>query len=219
MARRVACILFLLSILWTTAGCSGVFPHASYRSPILPICFTISPEDITISGESSLVTPIGTFSLGASYRVADVGDNDLVLILRNRSTREEHVYRIREGRNAQIVVDGHLIVEVSRNEVVVDITEAEQVEVRYFCALELGQPVRTGSNARLWPGPDAARGPFVTTLPERGTYYVRSGPTWGRIRRDQDISGWWWEISETREGVVIGWIWEGRIAECNYGLD
>lgn len=219
MTRRVICLLFLACTVLGSSGCSPLNPYASYRPPILPVCFTISPKGIRVSGEASLITPIGVFSLGTEYPLHDLGTNDLALILRNRRTEEDHVYVIRQGRNAQVVVDGHVTMMISTDTVTIDITDAQQVEVRYYCALEVGQRIHMESQARLWPGPTALGSDFITTLPERESYYVLTGPKWGRIRRDKDISGWWWEISERRDGVGIGWIWEGRITQCNYGLD
>jgi hypothetical protein len=83
------------------------------------------------------------------------------------------------------------------------------------CSLPRDKEVHVRENTRTWPQPDVANASPITTLPVGMSVYIVSDPQWGSIRQDIDYYGWWWQISETRNGRSIGWIWEGRIVECN----
>lgn len=82
------------------------------------------------------------------------------------------------------------------------------------CMLEEGQQIHAGESARPWSRPDVTAGISSDALSPGAPVYVIGGPEWGIIRLDLDISGWWWEVSQEPGGNSLGWLWEGRIAEC-----
>jgi hypothetical protein len=82
------------------------------------------------------------------------------------------------------------------------------------CQLNINQNIHVLDGTNLWSQPDVTNGSLIGTLPAGTSVYVISAPTWGRIM-ETGVSGWWWEISNESNGAGTGWIWEGRIAECN----
>jgi hypothetical protein len=82
------------------------------------------------------------------------------------------------------------------------------------CQLNINQNIQVLDGTNLWSEPDVVNGSLIATLPAGTSVYVISAPTWGRIQ-ETGVSGWWWEISNESNGASTGWIWEGRIAECN----
>lgn len=83
------------------------------------------------------------------------------------------------------------------------------------CTLLLGQAVHVAENARIWSFPDVNKAESVTSLPTGSITYIIGEPVFGPIYFNKDVSGWWWEVSDNQDGESIGWIWEGRIKECN----
>jgi hypothetical protein len=73
--------------------------------------------------------------------------------------------------------------------------------------------VTAGDNARLWNNPDVTAGFASADLSPGAMLKVISGPLWGRVLRDSDVSGWWWQV-ETESGAASGWIWQSRLLEC-----
>ena len=216
--RRAAIFVLLIAVLIASASASCSAPdfYLEYRPPVLPIRFTIARSGISVAGDLSFVTPLGVFSLGAELPVYRFGSDDLVLILRDKQRNTDNVYRINQGRNARIVVDGVVTIEVSRDKVIVEVSAGRVVDVHYYCQLRKGDQVHARKHTRIWLVPNVVNCRYTATIPEGTSVYIVRGPEWGRIRQDMDYSGWWWQISETRNGAAIGWIWEGRIAECNY---
>jgi hypothetical protein len=82
------------------------------------------------------------------------------------------------------------------------------------CQLNKDQNIHVLDGTNLWSQPDVANGSLIGTLPAGTSVYVMSAPAWGRIQ-ETGVSGWWWEISTESNGPSAGWIWEGRIEECN----
>ena len=82
------------------------------------------------------------------------------------------------------------------------------------CRLNINQNIHVHAGTNLWSQPDVVNGSLIGTLPAGTSVYVISAPTWGRIM-ETGVSGWWWEISNESNGAGTGWIWEGRIEECN----
>lgn len=83
-----------------------------------------------------------------------------------------------------------------------------------LCQLNISQNVHVLDGTNLWSQPDVVHGSLIGTLPAGGFVYIINGPQWGRII-ETGVSGWWWEISTAPNGTSVGWIWEGRIEECN----
>jgi len=108
----------------------SIQPEFSYQPPFLPIKLTIDGSgNIKLSGDISFVTPIGVFSIGASIPLVDKDDDDLVLVLRNSQEKTDSVYRISDGEKATIIVDGRTAIIVGRDQVIIDVTNSEIVEI------------------------------------------------------------------------------------------
>ena len=82
------------------------------------------------------------------------------------------------------------------------------------CQLNINQNIHVLDGTNLWSQPDVVNGSLTGTLPAGTSVFVINGSQWGHII-ETGISGWWWEISLESNGVSAGWIWEGRIEECN----
>jgi hypothetical protein len=107
----------------------------------------ITPSGISIEGDASFTTPLGTFSVGASVPV--VKSDEIVVILRDRKVGQDHLYRIRSGRDMTILVNGRSEITVGADGVVlIDITggAVQIVEIKDPRAAEV-RPVPTARPA------------------------------------------------------------------------
>ncbi|MAT99787.1 MAG: hypothetical protein CL608_21820 [Anaerolineaceae bacterium] len=82
------------------------------------------------------------------------------------------------------------------------------------CPLPVGTAVTVGANARFWSQPDVVAGSLGQSLPNGASLRVVDGPVWGPIRLDTDDQGWWWQLT-TEDQSATGWLWQGRLDECN----
>lgn len=80
------------------------------------------------------------------------------------------------------------------------------------CALRRNQSVHLSGDTNLWSTPDVSKASIVFTPAEDSVWKIGNGPEWGKITAE--IKGWWWEVRESADGPSEGWVWEGRIREC-----
>ena len=114
----------LLTLL--CAGCSGgsAKTSVSVKPIFLPVAFNISPSGISITGNESIATPIGVFSIGASYGLPTRSSGSIYLVLRNRRTGFDHIYEVRTGVDQfTAVLNGSTIIAVTNGQVLIDVTD------------------------------------------------------------------------------------------------
>src|SRR5581483_6641006 len=91
------------------AQSSGPDPYLTYKPPFLPIKFTLNSSGISVEGDTTIVTPLGSFTLGASLPVVDT--TQTLVIFRDTKKREDTLYRINAGRKLRVVVDGRTTID------------------------------------------------------------------------------------------------------------
>lgn len=94
----------------------------SWQPPFLPISFSIdSNGDLSIEARGSIVTPIGTFSIGTALPLREIRGFTYVVV-GCRETGKDHVYRIKkygdgvtvetEGRTKTRITDRYVFIDV-----------------------------------------------------------------------------------------------------------
>jgi hypothetical protein len=81
------------------------------------------------------------------------------------------------------------------------------------CDLQIGVVAHAAANARLWPEPDVVNTKVEYEISSGTQLVIQASPEWARVRRDVDLSGWWWRVSSIA-GSETGWIWQNRLVEC-----
>lgn len=135
--------------LCLSPGCEKA--AVSYRPPIVPVHFTVGGDGhISVGGDTSLVTPIGLFSVGAEYALKDVDDTIVVKIRTTRNGADmDDVYRVKSGgMRFTAVVDGQTTIQVVNNEVLVDVTRGS---VKTIELKEVAPPPAAPSRWHLEP--------------------------------------------------------------------
>ncbi len=108
------CVINLISSIgwcitrYESAYFISIHPKASFQPAFLPIVFTIDTQGhITIEGSASIVTEIGTFSVGAEAETAlHPTDSSLLLIIRHRQDNAivDTVYSLATPSDQVVVV-------------------------------------------------------------------------------------------------------------------
>ena len=119
----IALIISVVSL--SVAGCSNL--SASYKPPYLPVKLVLDGAgNVSITGDVSIVTFVGEFSIGAQYTLNSDPDS-IMVIVRNRKKGGlgfDTIYRVKNNKNRFVaVLDGNTVVQVENNQVLIDITD------------------------------------------------------------------------------------------------
>jgi hypothetical protein len=127
-----------LMFVAVTAGCAAKpATEVGYQPPLLPVRFTIdSAGKPTVSGSKELVTPVGTFSIGAKYSLNPIQRDAIRVIIENKMDGDSGSHRIYDVITGEedftAVVNGRTTIHVSDRQVLIDVTEGtiERIEFR-----------------------------------------------------------------------------------------
>ena len=150
--RAFLVILSSLCAITILTACNGnTEPEVGYKPSFLPIKFLVSPSGIKVSGESSIITPIGEFSIGASYSLPKINTGHIYVIIRDRKEGRvgyDHIYDVNSG-NGQFaaVVNGKTLIQVSGNQVLIDVTNGRVDDIRLK---HTSQVVAEGGGKSWW---------------------------------------------------------------------
>jgi len=131
--RRLPRLAVILLITTVCAGCgSNAETVASYRPEFLPVALNINPSGISIEGLQSIVTPIGTFSIGALYDLPPRASGSIYVILRDRSTGFDKIFEVQTGTDQfMAVVNGTTNISIANGQVLIDITDGSIKQVAF----------------------------------------------------------------------------------------
>jgi hypothetical protein len=132
MSRHLAAAL-AVAISASCVGCGGnIQPDVGYKPAFLPIQFDVSQSGITIGGDTSIVTPIGVFSIGAHYLLPATNSQSIYVIFRNRQAQFDHIYEVHSGTELlTAVLDGSTTISVSNDRVVVDVMSGKIEKITF----------------------------------------------------------------------------------------
>lgn len=126
-------IIFIVIILSTissnvNADNDNDGPYAEYKPPFLPFVITVDNEGIHISGEASIVTPLGSFSVGYSHNLLKKEHKNLMLVIKDQE--KEHVYEIDSNQKLYVFVNGTTLIEAQNNVVIIDATKSKKLKIQ-----------------------------------------------------------------------------------------
>lgn len=131
-AKNVRLALVLPLVMLCVACGGNVEPELNYKPPFLPVQLSIGKSGISVEGDSQLVTPIGSFSIGARYDLPSANSNSIYVILRNRRTGYDHIFEIRTGTEQfTAVVNGTTSISVSNSQVIIDVSDGKINKIEF----------------------------------------------------------------------------------------
>ena len=103
-----------------------------WRPPLLPFVIKVGTKGISISGDASICTPLGTFGLEISkdiirkqrpttVRGKRIEQQDLILVIRDRHNRADRLFKIKNGSNLSVLTDGETLITATKGCVIVDV--------------------------------------------------------------------------------------------------
>lgn len=121
MITRASIWIILVISLTGSEAFSQV--EAKYQPPLLPCSIGIDSDGRPfLELEASIVTPVGTFSIGGEFPMSRSSDYSYVVI-RNRSTATDTVYELQtEGEELRVYLDGKAELSIKKRRVTIDIT-------------------------------------------------------------------------------------------------
>jgi hypothetical protein len=131
-AKRGIWLISALFVIATCVACGNTTPYISYQPEFLPITIKISPDGISFAGDRSIVTEIGTFSIGADYSLQPPAANSIYVILRDRQTGFDHIYDVKTGSEQfTAVVNGKTTIAVTTSRVLIDVSKGTIEQIRF----------------------------------------------------------------------------------------
>jgi hypothetical protein len=130
--RRVRLALALLTVLATIAGCGEAKPQFSFKPEFLPLTITVGPDGVAVSGNASIATPIGVFSIGVQQSLLPKDPSIIYVTIRIRSTDEDHIFRVQNGNDElTAVIDGKATIQVRDGHILIDVARGAVEEIRF----------------------------------------------------------------------------------------
>ncbi|MFC5921915.1 hypothetical protein [Micromonospora vulcania] len=106
-----------------------------YKPVLLPVSLTVGPDGVAIEGETSFITPIGEFSIGAEYSLPPRDGSTIYVLLRDRKkgkTGFDQVFKVQTGRDQlTVVVNGTTTIQVKDGQVLIDVTGGAVKKVQF----------------------------------------------------------------------------------------
>ncbi len=104
--------------------------EGEWELPYLPISIIVNRNGISLSGKASLVTLIGKFSIGRTFKVIEKNKNKNTLLLVIRCKRKkDSIYKIKDAEEANILLDGKTHVKIRLNHVIIDVSDGAVREI------------------------------------------------------------------------------------------
>jgi hypothetical protein len=128
--RRLPRLAAIALIGTVCTGCgNNVKTVATVKFDFLPVALSIGPSGVSIEGVKSLATPIGTFSIGALYELPPRNPGSIYVILRDRHTGFDKIYKVQTGADQfTAVVNGTTSISITNGQVLIDITAGSTIK-------------------------------------------------------------------------------------------
>jgi len=128
--------------------------EAGFKPLLLPVKFTLTESGIKVSGDRSLVTPIGVFSIGAKYSLPYRETDAIYVTIRDRKEPPQgfdHTYKVRSGRGEfTAVVNGSTTIQIKDRHVLIDVTDAKVQSIEFKSTQPVAVPAEDNVYVQRW---------------------------------------------------------------------
>jgi hypothetical protein len=114
-------------------GCGGrLQPTVGFKPRYLPIQFTVGDNGTSITGDLSIETFVGTFSIGGNYLLHPPQTGSIYVTLRDQQTGFDKIYEIKTGsEELSVVVNGKTTIAVATSRVLINVTNGTVEKIRF----------------------------------------------------------------------------------------
>lgn len=177
-----------------TAGCTGAVNESqvTYKPPVLPVKLEVTSSGVKISGDATMVTFLGTFSVGAKYALPSQASDVVRVLVLDRSrppTGFHEIFDVRTGGGEFVAVtNGTTVIRVVDRRVEIDVTDGTVEEITFR---------NTAPDAAL-PASESAVSPLVQRWRDYWAWAPYEPFAFSRWAYDDSTLGRWY-------GVGFGW--------------
>jgi len=153
--RAIAVIMLVVGV--GAAGCAGTDVKASYRPVLLPVRLEWGPGGVKVTGDATIATPIGIFSVGTEHTLLAKKQDALYVVFRDHRGAlpgssvqgTDHVYEVLSGGGQfTAVVNGTAVIQVADQEVLIDVTDGTLKVIEFKGAQAVIQERPSGVGVR-----------------------------------------------------------------------
>lgn len=146
------CAVLAVVTLFLPGACGGsTSPEVTYKPELLPVTIEIGPDGITLRGDTSVITPIGEFSIGAKYQLPDHDKDTIYVVVRDRKKGTvgfDDVYELATGQgDFTAVVNGTTTIEIHDRQVIIDVTGGTVPRIQFKRS---GPPAGSAKPSSAW---------------------------------------------------------------------
>jgi hypothetical protein len=185
----------MLLVAMLCAACAGgaVEPEIKFKPTFLPVSLGFGPSGVSVEGDDELMTPIGEFSIGASYELPTPAKGSIYVILRNRKTGYDRIFRLTSGSDQfAAVVNGTTSISVVNDQVTIDVTSGTINKVAFR---QVAQPIAE-EKSESW----------LTALP--GSVVNRWDEGWQQSwYKPFALARWAYDDSTIEKWYGVGFVW------------
>jgi len=137
MARRIGfahtLVLIIFMIILAACGEGNGNVQGSYKPAFIPFKITYSPEGgVAVSGDQSIVTPLGEFSIGAKYSLPQRHADAVRVVIRDQTAGFDKVDDLGgHGGDFEATLNGTTKIQVHDRTIRIDVTQAQVESIEF----------------------------------------------------------------------------------------
>lgn len=134
-------LLFLSLLILASNSLFSQDYGISWKPFFLPFEIKLGTNGISVSGETSIVTPIGNVGVWADVNVSErpveikstvIEKTDLLVIIRDIWSNEgDYLFKIENGANLTVVVDGRNEISIKEGKVIIDVSDGNIQSIKF----------------------------------------------------------------------------------------
>ena len=103
----------------------------TYKVPLLPLEISFGSDGFSWRGTKTIVTPIGTFSLGYTKYASNLEEDYTYVIIEDMNQKKEHIYKIKDKKKLKLVSEGRTEITITKNRVRIVVEKGSRFTVKF----------------------------------------------------------------------------------------
>ena len=112
--------------------------NISYKVPFVPLEITFDSDGISFNGTKTIVTPLGSFSLGYSKYASKFDEDYTYVIIEDMNLKKEHIYKIKDKKKLKLITEGRTEITITKNRVRIVVEKGSHFTVKFSVEGESG---------------------------------------------------------------------------------
>jgi len=101
----------------------------TYKLPIVPIEITFDKGDFSWRASPTIVTPLGSFSLGHSKYEYKFDEDYTYVIIEDLNSKKEYIYKVNNQKRLRLVSEGRTEIEINNRKVKITVNQGSTFKV------------------------------------------------------------------------------------------